>query len=316
MTAACLDPRHEDDMQERERLLRVLCGFVVQHWESTRDHEHPHQQRPAVGQPDGDWPRSAPPTRAASSRLALTDLDRQARDLFVALVPSRPAAPSRVDKMGNIFARRPGKDDSLPPVMTGSHIDTQPTGGKFDGNYGVLAGLEVLRTLNDFNYETNAADRGGRLDQRGGLALRPGDDRLRRLRRRVRPGLRPIAARTSTARPSARSWQRIGYAGDRDCRQARGRRPSSRPHIEQGPILEAEDKTIGVVEGVQGIRWYEVHGDRPGEPMPARRRCSCARTRWSARADGAGGEPHRHGQPPLRLRHRRHAAGAAELAAT
>lgn len=86
-------------------------------------------------------------------RLALTDLDRQGRDLF-----SRWAAEAgctvSVDKMGNIFARRAGKDDSLAPVMMGSHIDTQPTGGKFDGNYGVLAGLEVLRTLNDFNVET------------------------------------------------------------------------------------------------------------------------------------------------------------------
>ncbi len=76
-------------------------------------------------------------------RLALTDLDSQARDLFVHWCAGRRAAAITVDKMGNIFARRPGKDNSLPPVMTGSHIDTQPTGGKFDGNYGVMAGLEV-----------------------------------------------------------------------------------------------------------------------------------------------------------------------------
>ena len=86
-------------------------------------------------------------------RLALTDLDRQARDLFRQWCEAAGCSLT-VDKMGNIFARRPGKDNSLPPVMTGSHIDTQPTGGKFDGNYGVMSGLEVIRTLNDFNYET------------------------------------------------------------------------------------------------------------------------------------------------------------------
>src|SRR3712207_5387977 len=86
-------------------------------------------------------------------RLALTDLDRHARGLFRRWC--EPAGCTvTIDKMGNIFARRPGKDNSLPPVMTGSHIDTQPTGGKFDGAYGIMAGLEVIRTLNDFNYET------------------------------------------------------------------------------------------------------------------------------------------------------------------
>ena len=81
-------------------------------------------------------------------RLTLTDLDKQGRDLV-----SRWAVEAGmtvvIDKIGNGFLRRSGRDDSLPPVMTGSHIDTQPTGGKFDGNYGVLAGIEVVRTLND-----------------------------------------------------------------------------------------------------------------------------------------------------------------------
>src|SRR3546814_4848876 len=65
-----------------------------------------------------------------------------------------------VDRMGNIFARRPGKNNDLPPVVTGSHLDTQPTGGKFDGVYGVLAGLEVIRTLNDYKFETDAPEIG------------------------------------------------------------------------------------------------------------------------------------------------------------
>src|SRR6185437_7683419 len=88
-------------------------------------------------------------------RLALTDLDRQGRDLFVRWCKEAGCTVS-VDRMGNIFARRPGRDNALPPVGTGSHLDSQPTGGRFDGVYGVLAGLEVIRTLNDLNYETAA----------------------------------------------------------------------------------------------------------------------------------------------------------------
>src|SRR5258705_13401487 len=88
-------------------------------------------------------------------RLALTDLDREARDLFVRWCKEAGCSVT-IDKMGNIFARRPGRDDSLPPIMTGSHIDTQPTGGKFDGAYGVLAGPEGIRTLNDHGTENQA----------------------------------------------------------------------------------------------------------------------------------------------------------------
>src|SRR5256885_1147849 len=88
-------------------------------------------------------------------RLTLTDLDRQGRDLVTRW--AREAGMTvTIDKIGNGFMRRPGRDNSLPPIMTGSHTDTQPTGGKFDGNYGVLAGLEVVRTLNDHGIETEA----------------------------------------------------------------------------------------------------------------------------------------------------------------
>src|SRR5437764_2227600 len=88
-------------------------------------------------------------------RLAATDLDGEARRLFIRWCEEAGCAV-RVDEIGNIFARRPGRDATLPPVMTGSHLDTQPTGGKFDGAYGVLAALEVVRTLNDLGYETEA----------------------------------------------------------------------------------------------------------------------------------------------------------------
>ncbi|MCA9591325.1 MAG: M20/M25/M40 family metallo-hydrolase, partial [Myxococcales bacterium] len=88
-------------------------------------------------------------------RLALTDVDKKGRDLVVGWGKAAGLTIT-TDKIGNVFMRRKGKNDALPPIVCGSHIDTQPTGGKFDGNYGVLAGLEVVRTLNDRKIETEA----------------------------------------------------------------------------------------------------------------------------------------------------------------
>ena len=89
------------------------------------------------------------------TRLALTDTDRQVRDWFAGQCRAIGCTVT-VDDMGNMFARRPGQDNSLPPVSAGSHLDTQPSGGRFDGITGVLAGLEVLRTLHDADYTTRA----------------------------------------------------------------------------------------------------------------------------------------------------------------
>src|SRR5829696_10457227 len=91
-------------------------------------------------------------------RIALTDLDRIGRDLFVRWA-KEAGATIKIDQVGNVFARREGRDPKKPPVMTGSHLDTQPTGGKFDGAYGVMAGLEVLRVFHDSNYVTEAPSR-------------------------------------------------------------------------------------------------------------------------------------------------------------
>ena len=88
-------------------------------------------------------------------RLTLTDLDRQVRDWFKAQCEALGCTVA-VDEVGNMFARRPGKNDTLPPIAMGSHLDTQPTGGKFDGVLGVLGALEALRTLHETGYETNA----------------------------------------------------------------------------------------------------------------------------------------------------------------
>ncbi|MFM0007548.1 Zn-dependent hydrolase [Paraburkholderia dipogonis] len=191
-------------------------------------------------------------------RLALTELDRQARDLFIAWA-KEIGCSVRIDAIGNIFARRAGLRDDLPPVMTGSHIDTQPTGGKFDGNYGVLAGLEVLRTLTDANVQTLAPlevavwtnEEGSRfVPVMMGSGVFAGAFTLEHaLEQHDREGI--------TVRDAL---SRIGYAGEVTKPHAVG--AYFEAHIEQGPVLEAHDKTIGVVQGALGQRWYDVtvHG--------------------------------------------------------
>ena len=193
--------------------------------------------------------------KGGSKRLALTDLDRDGRDLFVRWCKEAGCSVT-VDRIGNIFARRPGRRDDLPPVVTGSHLDTQPTGGKFDGVYGVLAGLEVIRTLNDLNYQTDAPievtvwtnEEGSRFaPAMGGSGVFAG----------VFTEAHGLAIADADGKTIGEELKRIGYAGD----QKIGGRPFKaffEAHIEQGPVLEAERKTIGVVQGIQGIRWFDV----------------------------------------------------------
>ncbi len=187
-------------------------------------------------------------------RLALTELDRQARDLVVRW--AREAGMTvTIDKIGNVFMRRRGRNDSLPAVMTGSHIDTQPTGGKFDGNYGVLAGIEVVRTLNDCGIETEAPIEVAFWTNEEGSRFVP-----------VMMGSGVFAQAFTLAHAYAAvdvdgktvqgELERIGYIGTEE--------PGAHPvgayfetHIEQGPVLEDHGRTIGVVTGVLGIRWYD-----------------------------------------------------------
>ncbi len=187
-------------------------------------------------------------------RLTLTDLDKQGRDL-VTRWAREAGLTVTIDKIGNGFMRRPGRNDSLPPVVTGSHIDTQPTGGKFDGNYGVLAGLEVVRTLNDHGIETEAPIE---------VAFWTNEEGCRFVPVMMGSGvfakaftLEHAYAATDTEGKTVRGeLERIGYVGPEE--------PGAHPigtyfetHIEQGPVLEDNDKTIGVVTGVLGIRWYD-----------------------------------------------------------
>jgi N-carbamoyl-L-amino-acid hydrolase len=188
-------------------------------------------------------------------RIALTDLDREGRDLFVKWCREAGCA-IEVDRMGNIFARRPGKNPKLPAIGTGSHLDSQPTGGKFDGAYGVMAGLEVIRTLNDHGIETEAPVEVVVWTNEEGSRFAPA-----MVASGVFAGVFDEAYGLSRADPDGKTMgeelQRIGYAGELAC----GGRPYGaffEAHIEQGPILEAEKKTIGVVTGAQGQRWYEI----------------------------------------------------------
>ncbi|WP_250467940.1 Zn-dependent hydrolase [Caballeronia sp. GAFFF2] len=187
-------------------------------------------------------------------RLALTELDKKGRDLFVAWAKG-VGCTVRIDAIGNIFARRAGLRDDRPPVMTGSHIDTQPTGGKFDGNYGVLAGLEVLRTLNDNDVRTVAPlevavwtnEEGSRfVPVMMGSGVFAGAFTLDyALMQKDREG---ISVRDALAS--------IGYEGEHVAAHRVG--AYFEAHIEQGPVLEANDKVIGVVQGALGQRWYDV----------------------------------------------------------
>lgn len=192
--------------------------------------------------------------RGGVCRLALSDDDKRGRDLFGRWCEAA-GLRMRVDAVGNIFARRRGRDDALPPVITGSHLDTQPNGGRFDGAYGVMAGLEVVRALNDARIETYrplevvvwsneegtrfAPSMMGSMAFSGLLALE-----------------QALATRDAQGHSFGAELERIGYRGQ----GLGGRRICAyfEAHIEQGPVLEERGQTIGVVTGGQGQCWYDL----------------------------------------------------------
>ena len=188
-------------------------------------------------------------------RLTLTDLDRQVRDWFKAQCQALGCAVT-IDDMGNMFARRPGKNPALAPIAMGSHLDTQPTGGKFDGVLGVLGALEAMRTLHETGYETNAAVEIVNWTNEEGARFAPA-----MLASGVFAGVftrdYAYARADRDGKTFGEELARIGYRGDAPT-GARKFSAMFELHIEQGPILEDEDRMIGVVQGVQGMRWYEV----------------------------------------------------------
>jgi beta-ureidopropionase / N-carbamoyl-L-amino-acid hydrolase len=188
-------------------------------------------------------------------RLTLSEFDREVRDWFKARCQALGCTVT-VDDMGSMFARHGGQRPDVPPIAMGSHLDTQPTGGKFDGALGVLAALEALRALIHAGYETFAPIEVIDWTNEEGARFAP-----------------PMIASGVFAGVFGRDWaasradrggvtfgealERIGYRGDEPC----GRHKLSaffEVHIEQGPYLEAEGKDIGVVTGVQAMRWYEM----------------------------------------------------------
>ena len=193
--------------------------------------------------------------KGGCNRLAGTDLDKQARDLFVAWCEAC-GCTVEIDKIGNIFARRSGTNNDLPAVGTGSHLDTQPTGGKFDGVFGVLSGVEVLRTLHENNIETPTAMEFSVWTNEEGSRFQPAMqgsgtyvgrfDLQTELNKTDVNGIR-----------LGDELERIGYLGDMEL-GSRHMGAFFEAHIEQGPILEDEEKAIGIVRLGQGIRWYNI----------------------------------------------------------
>ncbi|MEK9724147.1 MAG: Zn-dependent hydrolase [Rhodospirillaceae bacterium] len=211
--------------------------------------------------------------KGGNCRLTLTDLDKQGRELFIRWC-EQAGCTVTVDAVGNLFARRPGRDPGKAPVMMGSHLDTQPTGGRFDGVLGVLAGLEVIRTLNDHGVETEAPVEVACWTNEEGSRFSPA-----MMGSGVFAGIFELADIRATVDIDGLTFgaelDRIGFAGD----QTPGDHPVGayfELHIEQGPILEAEKRTIGVVTAAQGQRWYEitvtgVESHAGPTPMPRRR---------------------------------------------
>ncbi|MCP4983257.1 MAG: Zn-dependent hydrolase [Gammaproteobacteria bacterium] len=213
-----------------------------------------------------------PGQHGGSCRLALTDADRDGRDLFIRWCEDIGCVVS-IDDMGNIFARRDGRNNELAPIVAGSHLDTQPHGGKFDGIYGVLAALEALRTLHAHDVTTEAPVEVVVWTNEEGSRFAPA-----MISSGVYAGLFEKSYAWSVSDSDGNSLgdelKRIGYMGTMSC----GSNPIGallEAHIEQGPILEAENQQIGVVIGGQGQNWYDVRlkgqdSHAGSTPMPGR----------------------------------------------
>ncbi|MEQ1872301.1 MAG: Zn-dependent hydrolase [Ilumatobacteraceae bacterium] len=191
------------------------------------------------------------------ARLALTDADREGRDLVVGWMHDLGLTVS-IDAIGNVVATRAGTDSAAAPVMIGSHIDTVRTGGRFDGNLGVLGGLEVIETLDQHGIATARPISVAFFTDEEGARFQP--DMLGSLVYVGGMGLEDaldVRATDDGARLGD-ELTRIGYAGPTPCPTASAPHAYVELHIEQGPVLEDEGITIGAVTGVQGISWTEL----------------------------------------------------------
>ncbi|TVQ29455.1 MAG: Zn-dependent hydrolase [Geminicoccaceae bacterium] len=213
-----------------------------------------------------------PGVAGGNNRQTLTDADKEGRDLFKTWCEAAGMTVV-VDQMGTMFARREGADPSLPPVMVGSHLDTQPTGGKYDGVLGVLGGLEIVRTLNDLGIQTRHPIEVVNWTNEEGTRFAPA-----MLASGVFAGTHGLDwaydRRDAADKSFGAELERVGYKGTEPV----GQRPMKaffELHIEQGPILEDEGVDIGVVTHGQGLRWLEVtlvgrESHTGSTPMPKR----------------------------------------------
>ncbi len=220
-----------------------------------------------------DMARIGATQKGGVRRLTLTEVDRAGRDHFRTLCEAAGLAV-RIDAIGNMFARRSGRDASRKPVLFGSHLDSQPSGGKFDGALGVMAGLEVMRSLDDRGLVTEAplelvnwTDEEG---SRFGKSLMGSG---------VWAGIFPVAEAENFADADGvtvgAALDAIGYRGNAPA-AAFPADAYFELHIEQGPILEREDKRIGIVTGAQAMVWYDAMATgqdaHAGTTPPAARR--------------------------------------------
>ncbi len=196
--------------------------------------------------------------RGGVNRQALTPEDIQARKRLLAWAEAR-GYEAAVDAIGNLFICRPGRDHSAPPVVAGSHLDTQPAGGNFDGVYGVLAALEVMEAADDAGIATERALETVVWTNEEGARFQPTT-----MGSAVFAGALPLAAALATTDSAgvsveaalAQMLASLGVA-----RRKEFRFPMTaylEAHIEQGPLLEAQRKKIGAVTGIQGLRWFQV----------------------------------------------------------
>jgi len=220
-------------------------------------------------------------------RLTLTDEDKQARDLFVKWLEELNLAVT-IDEMGNIFGRRAGSNDDLAPVLSGSHIDSQPKGGRFDGILGVMGALEVLRTLHDHNVETERPIVIVDWTNEEGSRFAPA---------MVSSGVWAGALERDWAYDrtdiNGKRFEdeliRIGYKGDAPAKKW-PLHAYYEYHIEQGPILEREGRIIGAPKGILCLHWYDVYLEGEANqvgptPMEGRHDALCAAAEMILKVD-------------------------------
>lgn len=195
-----------------------------------------------------------PGVAGGNNRQTLTDADKEGRELFQSWCDEAGLSMG-VDKMGTMFMTRPGTDPDALPVYIGSHLDTQPTGGKYDGVLGVLAGLEVVRSMNDLGIQTKHPIVVTNWTNEEGARFAPA-----MLASGVFAGVIPLEHAYSRQDQEGKTFgdelKRIGWVGEEEV-GARKMHAYFEYHIEQGPILEAEEKQIGVVTHCQGLWWLE-----------------------------------------------------------